>query len=473
MARAGLGGQVSFAWPTCGAARSWRRASRCCAQPPASTAKAMTALYALDGLGGGHRFATRVLATGPVEDGRLEGDLVLAGGGDPVLDTDGLALWWPSLPVRGCARWAGGSLVWPGALPRIRRDRRRAARPCGLQPGAVGAEPELQPGAFRVGARATRATTCALDARGAARAAGDDARGCRSWTGAGRSTPMPTARASTTGRWRAARWGGRARAGCRCAARRSMPARCSGSLARARRHRDARGARWSAAVPEARTAGEAESAAAGGDPAGHAVVFHQPHRRGGGPGGERCRGARRRAAWPRRRRAMNAWLGSGLGGRSRDLVDHSGLAATSRIAAADMVRALVRPGARGAAAAASEADSRWARRRRPIVERQDRDAELRQGAGGIPRRRRRAGRWPSRSSPRTWSGVRHCRRPSASARPGRAPGRDGRASCSGGFCATGRWRTRERGRSGAPPRPPTRVAPDRPRPRRAAQGRGA
>lgn len=47
--------------------------------PPASTAKAITSLYALEHLGAGYRFATRVIATGPVQGGKVAGDLVLAG----------------------------------------------------------------------------------------------------------------------------------------------------------------------------------------------------------------------------------------------------------------------------------------------------------------------------------------------------------------------------------------------------------
>lgn len=50
--------------------------------PPASTLKTVTALYALDRLGEGHRFGTRVIRSGNM--------LILAGGGDPVLDTDAL-----------------------------------------------------------------------------------------------------------------------------------------------------------------------------------------------------------------------------------------------------------------------------------------------------------------------------------------------------------------------------------------------
>ncbi len=57
---------------------------------PASVAKLPTALFALDRLGPAHRFVTEIVATGPLEQGRVRGDLVLLGGGDPELDTDGL-----------------------------------------------------------------------------------------------------------------------------------------------------------------------------------------------------------------------------------------------------------------------------------------------------------------------------------------------------------------------------------------------
>ena len=59
--------------------------------PPASVVKALTAIYALNTLGPAHRFETRLIATGPIQNGVLSGDLVLAGGGDPLLDTNGLA----------------------------------------------------------------------------------------------------------------------------------------------------------------------------------------------------------------------------------------------------------------------------------------------------------------------------------------------------------------------------------------------
>lgn len=89
------------------------------ALPPASVAKALTALYALEFLGPGHRFATRLLASGPVSGGRLEGDLILAGGGDPVLTTDRLAELARTLAAAGI-REVGGFRVWGGALPHVR-----------------------------------------------------------------------------------------------------------------------------------------------------------------------------------------------------------------------------------------------------------------------------------------------------------------------------------------------------------------
>ncbi len=89
------------------------------ALPPASVAKALTALYALEFLGAGHRFSTRLLAAGPVNGGRLEGDLILAGGGDPVLTTDRLAELARALAAAGI-REVGGFRVHGGALPPVR-----------------------------------------------------------------------------------------------------------------------------------------------------------------------------------------------------------------------------------------------------------------------------------------------------------------------------------------------------------------
>ncbi|MCV6587082.1 MAG: D-alanyl-D-alanine carboxypeptidase/D-alanyl-D-alanine-endopeptidase [Marinibacterium sp.] len=87
--------------------------------PPASVAKALTALYALDRLGPGYRFVTRVMATGPVENGILRGDLVLAGGGDPELDTNALAALAADLKTAGLREVRGDFIVYDGAMPRV------------------------------------------------------------------------------------------------------------------------------------------------------------------------------------------------------------------------------------------------------------------------------------------------------------------------------------------------------------------
>ena len=86
-------------------------------QPPASVVKILTALWALEVMGPGYRFATQAVATGPVEGGVIRGDLVLAGSGDPVLDTDALGDLAAALRARGVTGVAGRFVVAAGALP--------------------------------------------------------------------------------------------------------------------------------------------------------------------------------------------------------------------------------------------------------------------------------------------------------------------------------------------------------------------
>lgn len=114
-----LGGDVAFAVADAATGQVLESSGIGKALPPASVAKAVTALYALDRLGPDHRFATRVVATGPVSGGRIEGDLILLGGGDPVLDTDALADLAAAVVARGVRAITGRFLVSPGPLPRI------------------------------------------------------------------------------------------------------------------------------------------------------------------------------------------------------------------------------------------------------------------------------------------------------------------------------------------------------------------
>ncbi|WP_292290662.1 D-alanyl-D-alanine carboxypeptidase/D-alanyl-D-alanine-endopeptidase [Marivita sp.] len=107
--------------------------------PPASVAKAVTACYALDVLGPGYHFKTRLLAAGPITDGRLDGDLVLVGGGDPVLDTDAVA----DLARRlredvGLTEVTGRFLVWDGALPSLNGIDAEQPYQVGYNPGISG-----------------------------------------------------------------------------------------------------------------------------------------------------------------------------------------------------------------------------------------------------------------------------------------------------------------------------------------------
>ncbi len=86
------------------------------AQPPASVTKAFTALYAIEALGEAHTFETRVFADGEIKDGILDGNLILAGGGDPNLVTDQVAALAQQLKETGLREVRGDFLVWDDAL---------------------------------------------------------------------------------------------------------------------------------------------------------------------------------------------------------------------------------------------------------------------------------------------------------------------------------------------------------------------
>ena len=117
VAKAKLSGRVGFAVADVKSGQILEESASDLGLPPASVTKAVTALYALDALGEAHRFETKVVVTGQLANGIVTGDLVLAGGGDPTLDTDGLAEMAAELKRMGVREVRGRFLVWGGALP--------------------------------------------------------------------------------------------------------------------------------------------------------------------------------------------------------------------------------------------------------------------------------------------------------------------------------------------------------------------
>lgn len=117
---AGLEGKTGFVISDASTGEVLEQVDGTAARPPASVTKALTALYALETLGAEYRFSTRILASAPVVDGVLQGDLILAGGGDPTLVTDDLAALVQSLADAGVQEVQGAFQVWGGALPGVK-----------------------------------------------------------------------------------------------------------------------------------------------------------------------------------------------------------------------------------------------------------------------------------------------------------------------------------------------------------------
>lgn len=116
---ASLGGTIGFVVMETGSGRVLEALNENMAQPPASVTKAMTTVFALDRLGANYRYTTRVMATGPVQGGRLQGDLILVGSGDPSLDTDRLGELTAALAARGIKELSGRFLAFAGGIPHI------------------------------------------------------------------------------------------------------------------------------------------------------------------------------------------------------------------------------------------------------------------------------------------------------------------------------------------------------------------
>ncbi|RMA41276.1 D-alanyl-D-alanine carboxypeptidase/D-alanyl-D-alanine-endopeptidase [Rhodophyticola porphyridii] len=120
IAQAELGGRVGYAVADARTGEMLEVERPLYGMPPASVAKAITCAYGLDRLGPGYRFQTRLIAGGPVTNGRLEGDLWLVGGGDPLLGTDQLSAMAIALREAGLREVTGRLMLATGALPYVR-----------------------------------------------------------------------------------------------------------------------------------------------------------------------------------------------------------------------------------------------------------------------------------------------------------------------------------------------------------------
>ena len=119
VANAGLTGEVGVAVVDLATGMQIESIAADIAQPPASVTKAFTALYALEALGFDYQFKTRLFADGSIKYGVLDGNLILAGGGDPELVTDDLFVLAQTLKETGLREVRGDFLVWDEALRNV------------------------------------------------------------------------------------------------------------------------------------------------------------------------------------------------------------------------------------------------------------------------------------------------------------------------------------------------------------------
>lgn len=106
--------------------------------PPASVAKAITAMYAYQMLGAEFGYSTRIESSGELRDGVLAGDLVLRGSGDPTLQTGDLARLADALVARGLRRITGRFVVDDSALSLVEQIDAGQPTAAGYNPAVSG-----------------------------------------------------------------------------------------------------------------------------------------------------------------------------------------------------------------------------------------------------------------------------------------------------------------------------------------------
>ena len=344
VAEAGLGGDVSAVVADARTGAVLEAVNPLRALPPASVLKAVTALYALETLGPAHRFRTRLLATGPLRRGRLEGDLVLVGGGDPSLDTDGLHALAGRAKAAGLREVAGRLLVSNGPLPLIARIDPTQPEHVGYNPAVAGLNLNFnrvhfswEPGGggHRVGMEARTERRRPAVATSRMRIV-DRAAPTYTYAGGGAVDDWTVARRQLGGsgsRWLPVR----------------NPDLYAGDVLRTmlRSHGIVAGAPERARAVPAGAATLAEEAGAPLEAVMRSMLRYSTNLTAE-VAGLAASGARglRTPTLARSGTAMAGWLEGRVGARRARFDDHSGLNGTSRLAAGDMVRLLTAPGVR-------------------------------------------------------------------------------------------------------------------------------
>jgi serine-type D-Ala-D-Ala carboxypeptidase/endopeptidase (penicillin-binding protein 4) len=90
--------------------------------PAASLTKVATSLAALQTWGAGHQFETLVSSTGAIEKGVLQGDLVIQGGGDPMLMWEDAIAIGNALNQIGITRVSGDLVITGRFMANFRSD---------------------------------------------------------------------------------------------------------------------------------------------------------------------------------------------------------------------------------------------------------------------------------------------------------------------------------------------------------------